>query len=351
MDIHKKYMKRCLELAQKGFGRVSPNPMVGCVIVYHDKIIGEGYHQKFGEAHAEVNAINSVKMQNIASLRDATIYVNLEPCSHFGKTSPCTNLIINSGIKYIVIGNIDTNPIVKGKGIQQLLQAGCDVKIGIMDDECKEINKRFFTFHEKKRPYILLKYAQTQDGFMANGKCRIQISGDSAIKLVHQWRSEEQSIIVGTNTALIDNPELTVRKIKGKNPIRIVLDREKKIPLSFHLLDGSVPTIIFTAKKKSASKNIDYITIDFRKDVLKQIMNELYKRQIQSLIVEGGAKILNSFLQKNLWDEARVFTNKKTLLEITGTKINGIKSPGIKAQKFSREKIGNDELEIYRHFT
>jgi diaminohydroxyphosphoribosylaminopyrimidine deaminase / 5-amino-6-(5-phosphoribosylamino)uracil reductase len=344
MNVHEKYLKHCLVLAQKGFGKVAPNPMVGCVIVYKEKIIGQGYHMKYGSAHAEVNAINSVKNKKL--LKGATLYVSLEPCSHFGKTPPCADLVIAMGFKYVVIGTIDPNPLVAGKGLQKLVSAGCDVKVGILEDECRELNKRFFTFYEKKRPYIILKWAHTSDGYigLADGKGRIQISSNESSKLLHQWRSEEQAIMVGTNTALVDNPQLTVREIKGKNPTRILIDRQLKVPSDFHLLDGSVPTIIFTAKENLGKKNVEYVVLDFKKDVLKQIMVELYKRKIQSLIVEGGAKLLNSFIQNNLWDEARVFTNKKNLNEIIEKGVSGVEAPKIAGKAIAYGKSGNDQL-------
>src|ERR1051326_7252758 len=266
---HEKYMKRCLELAEKGFGKVAPNPMVGSVIVCDNKIIGEGHHKKFGEAHAEVNAINSVKDKSL--LKKSTLYVNLEPCSHFGKTAPCADLIIRYKIKYVVIGSIDTNPLVAGRGIQKLVSVGIDVMVGILEDECKELNKRFFTFYEKKQPYIILKWAETADGFIGIKNERLKITTEKANKVVHQWRSEEQVIMVGTNTALCDNPKLTTRLVKGKNPLRVVVDEKLNIPYKFHLLDKKIPTIVFTAKKKSSAKNLEYVKIDFKKIVLKQI--------------------------------------------------------------------------------
>lgn len=339
-------MKRCIELARKGFGKAAPNPMVGCVIVCDGKIIGEGHHKNFGNAHAEVNAINSVKDKNL--LKNSLLYVNLEPCSHFGKTPPCADLIIRYRIKYVVIGMIDPNRMVGGKGIQKLVSAGCDVKVGVLEEECRELNKRFFTFHEKKRPYVILKWAETADKFIGVSGIRNQVSGVKATTLVHQWRSEDQAIMVGTNTALTDNPKLTVRKVKGKNPLRVVLDKDLKIPSRFHLLDGSVPTIVFTARKKSSKKNIEYVIIDFRRDILKQAVHELHKRNIQSLIVEGGAKLLNSFIKENLWDEARVITGNKKLNDLS-KKGNGIEAPKIKIQNISEEKTASDTLKVYRN--
>jgi diaminohydroxyphosphoribosylaminopyrimidine deaminase/5-amino-6-(5-phosphoribosylamino)uracil reductase len=361
MNLHEKYMERCLELAMKGFGKVAPNPMVGCVIVHKNKIIGEGYHQQYGSAHAEVNAIKSVKTHDLASLRKAILYINLEPCSHFGKTPPCADLIIKTGIKYVVIGNVDPNPLVKGKGLQKLVSAGCDVKVGILEDECRELNKRFFTFHEKQRPFVILKWAQTADKYIGKSEVRsqkskvssrIKISSSASQKLVHRWRGEEQAIMVGTNTALTDNPKLTVRDVKGGNPVRILIDRQLKVPSVFHLLDGSVPTIVFTAKKKTTKKKLDYVTIDFNKDVLKQILAELYSRKIQSLIVEGGSTLLNSFIQKNLWDEARVLTSNKIFSQIAEKKASarpgrygqGVEAPRIAGKVMGQKKSGDDLL-------
>ena len=343
MTVHEKFMKRCLELAKKGFGKTAPNPMVGCVIVYKEKIIGEGYHHQHGLAHAEVHAINAVKNKKL--LKNSTLYVNLEPCSHFGKTPPCADLILKSGIKYVVIGTIDPNPLVKGNGLKKLASAGCDVKLGVLEEQCKELNKHFFTYYVKKRPYIILKWAETKDKYIGIKKGgRLQISNDTSMKLMHEWRGQEQAIMVGTNTALIDNPRLTVRKMKGKNPIRIVIDQDLKIPDSFHLLDGSVQTIIFTRKKKSGRRNMEYVQIDFKKDVLEQIITQLYGRNIKSLIVEGGTHLLNSFIQKGLWDEARIFTSKKLLIESTGKKVQGVCAPNISGITISKKKIGSDEL-------
>jgi diaminohydroxyphosphoribosylaminopyrimidine deaminase/5-amino-6-(5-phosphoribosylamino)uracil reductase len=338
-------MKQCLALAKRAFGKVAPNPMVGCVIVHNEKIIGCGYHKKFGGPHAEVNAINSVKNKNLLS--HSVLYVNLEPCSHFGKTPPCADLIIKNGIKYVVIGTIDPNPLVKGRGINKLASFGCNLKIGILEDECRELNKRFYTFHEKKRPYIILKWAQTKDNYIGISKFRVQISNLKSQKLVHKWRSEEQAIMIGTNTALADNPELTVRKVKGKNPLRIVIDRELKIPHSYHLMDGSVFTLIFTEKKKVPKHNLEFIRIDFSKNVLKQVLDELYQRQIQSLIVEGGAKLLNSFIQENFWDEARVFIAEKSFSEIVKENKKAVAAPIINGNCICRKKIGSDLLEVY----
>ncbi len=338
------YMKLCLKLAQKGKGKVEPNPMVGSIIVYNGKIIGKGYHKRYGDWHAEVNAINSVKNKRL--LTNSTLYVNLEPCSHYGKTPPCTDLIINSKIPKIVIGSVDSNAIVSGKGIKKLEQAGCTVKYGILDKENRELNKRFFTFHEKKRPYITLKWAQTIDGFIDIKRTPKQksarISNSAARKLAHKWRSEEQAIIIGTNTALLDNPRLTVRYVKGKNPLRLILDRSLSIPKTYALLDHSTSTIIFTANKKKPEHNLEYITIDFTKDVIKQVLDELYKRKIQSLIVEGGAKLINSFIKQNLWDEVRVIVSPKRFNV-------GVAAPHFARKPYKTVVIKGDKIYFYRN--
>ena len=348
MNHHEKYMKRCLELGVKGFGQVAPNPMVGCVIVHDGKVIGEGYHQQYGKGHAEVDAINSVGKRDVAKLKQATLYVNLEPCSHFGKTPPCADLIIRTGFKYVVIGTLDPNPLVAGRGIQKLISAGVDVKLGVLEEECRELNKRFFTFFENARPYVILKWAETSDGYIgvedATGKRGIQISGPVSQKLVHRWRAEEQAIIVGTKTAMTDNPQLTVRLVRGKSPVRVFIDRKLIVPSGYHLLDGKVPTIVFTTRKKSAKRNIEYVTIDFEKDLLKQILSALYKRNIQSLLVEGGAKLHNAFIQTGLWDEARIFTSKKTLSQIAGKKAKGVEAPRAIGRIGAKKRWGSDEL-------
>ena len=344
MNTQEAYMKRCLQLAAKGMGSVAPNPMVGCVIVYQDKIIGEGYHQKYGEAHAEVNAINAVEDKEL--LKNVTLYVNLEPCSHYGKTPPCADLIIEHKIPYVIIGSIDTNSLVAGKGIEKLAKAGTDVKIGVLEKECKELNKRFFTFYDKKRPYIILKWAQTKNGFIDNKRTEdnignaLQITNRESKILVHKWRSEEQAIMVGTNTTLLDNPQLTVREVNGKNPLRITIDKWLRIPKSYHLFDKSTPTLVFTAVDMPSENNLEYVKIDFDQDVIMQISNELYKRNIQSLIVEGGELLLKSFIESNCWDEARVFISDITIGR-------GVNAPILNGNPVSKENIKDDKLWIY----
>lgn len=337
-------MKRCLDLAVKGLGNVAPNPMVGCVIVCDGVIIGEGYHQKYGEAHAEVNAIHSVENKEL--LKNSTLYVNLEPCSHFGKTPPCADLIIEYKIPRVVIGNIDTNSLVSGRGIKKMVETGIDVKVGILEEESKKLNKRFFTYHEKKRPYIILKWAQSADGFIdikrneENKGVPIQISNSDSKKLLHLWRSQEQSIMIGTNTALLDNPRLTVRDVVGKNPLRITVDKWLRIPKHYYLFDKSTPTLIFTAMDEAPQENLEFVKIDFEQAVIPQVLNELYRRNIQSIIVEGGEQLLNSFIDENLWDAARVFIADKKL-------IKGVNAPVLNVSPVVRENISGDKLLFY----
>lgn len=336
-------MQQCLELAKKGLGNVAPNPMVGCVIVHNEKIIGEGYHQKYGEAHAEVNAINSVKDKSLLS--KATLYVNLEPCSHFGKTPPCSDLILATKIPYVVIGCVDSNTKVKGKGIEKLIKAGIDVKVGILEKESRELNKRFFTFQEKKRPYIILKWAQTKDGFidkkrkLNDGEKPLQISSLESKKLSHKWRAEEQAIMVGTNTAMLDNPSLTARLWEGKNPTRVVIDRSLKIPADYNLFDNKSQTLIFNEQKNEVNEKNEFIKISFSANVLKQIIEELYKREISSVIVEGGSILINSFIKENLWDEAIVIESS---IEIK----QGVQVPNI-IGTHTEEKVGGNTIKIF----
>ncbi len=348
MDIQQKYMQHCLDLAKKGFGNVAPNPMVGCVIVMDGTIIGEGYHEQYGKAHAEVNAINSVKDK--ALLKKATLYVNLEPCSHFGKTPPCADLIIEHNIPYVVIGTIDTFSEVSGRGIEKLMKAGIDVKVGILEDECKELNKRFFTFHEKKRPYVILKWAQTADGFIDiirtenDQEKPLQITNTESNQLSHTWRSEEQAIMVGKRTALLDNPQLTVRNTSGKNPLRIVTDRNLSLPPHYFLLDKSTPTLIFSSGSHASDTNLEYVKIDFDTKILPQIMHVLHAKGIQSLIVEGGTQIINSFIAAGLWDEARVFIAQANIEE-------GVNAPLLDAKPVENLNVNGDHLLIYKNVT
>ncbi len=344
MHLHQIYMQRCLELAALGMGKVSPNPMVGAVVVYQNEIIGEGYHEQYGQAHAEVNAINQVlaKFDNAAELlRQSTIYVSLEPCAHYGKTPPCADLIIKYQIPRVVIGCRDPFDMVDGKGIEKLQAARIEVVSGVLDDECKWLNRRFFTRVQKHRPYIILKWAQTADGFFAPAdNTQLWITGEESRKLVHQWRGEEDAVLVGTNTAAIDNPQLNVRYGNGQNPKRIVIDRNLKLDISLKLFDGSVETLIFNAIKTDINGKNKYIALeDFDRYVPQYILYQLYLQDIQSVIIEGGASTLSSFIEAGLWDEARVFTGTKSLL-------NGIKAPDIKGEIGGEYISGNDNLKI-----
>lgn len=349
---HEKYMQRCLELAKNGFGNTSPNPIVGSVIVYNNKIIGEGYHKKQGESHAEVNAIQSVKNKDL--LKHSTLYVNLEPCAHYGKTPPCANLIAGLGIPNVVIGSIDTAAHVSGKGIEILKNAGCNVVTGILENESRELNKRFFTFHEKKRPYIILKWAETPDGFIdidKKNKKEIEptwITNELAKTVVHKWRTEEDAILVGTNTVIHDNPKLTSRNWTGKNPVRIILDRELKLSAKYTVFNNEAETLVVADKlqgnsiRNNLSKNVGIEFVDYSSDFTNQLFLLLIKRNIQSVIIEGGAKVLNFFIDRNLWDEARVFIGDK----IFGS---GIQAPQIKKNIFYEEYIGNSKLIIIKN--
>lgn len=294
-------MRRCFYLARLGRGYVAPNPMVGCVVVAQGRIIGEGYHRQHGGAHAEVNALNSVKERHL--LPQSTVYVNLEPCSHYGKTPPCADRLVKEGVKKVVICNIDPNPQVAGKGIEKLRMAGIEVETGVLAQEGWELNKRFFTFFTQHRPYIILKWAQTADGFLdAMNDKPIRISTDITKALVHQMRAEESAILVGTQTALKDNPSLHTRRWFGKHPLRIAIDRTGKIPASHHLLDGSQPTLLVSETRNDAP----YMQFDFSQNIIPQLLNKLYELKIQSLIVEGGEKTLQQFIDGNYFDEIQV---------------------------------------------
>lgn len=345
-------MRRCLELAKNGLGTTYPNPMVGSVIVCDGKIIGEGWHKKSGEPHAEVNAVNSVKDKSL--LKKSTIYVSLEPCSHFGKTPPCCDLIIENEIPNVVIGTVDPNVKVAGNGIKKLIDAGKNVTVGVLESECNELNKRFFIFHKKERPYIILKWAETQDGFIAPLEIRRKALNDNKQKpvwitntfsrqLVHKWRSEEQAILVGTNTVIDDNPKLNVRDWTGKNPIRIVLDQNFRIPKERHIYDNQVKTIIISNSLTAIiEENSIFEAIDFKNNIAKQILDTLHKHQIQSVIIEGGSRTLQTFIDENLWDEARVFIGNKNFE-------TGIKASILALKNSEKHTIGNDILLISRN--
>lgn len=305
-------MQRCLEIARLGAGYTAPNPMVGCVIVHCGRIIGEGYHREYGGPHAEVHAIRSVSHPEL--LRDSTLYVNLEPCSHYGKTPPCADLILHSGIPRVVIGTMDPNEEVSGRGIEKLRAGGVWVETGILQEDCRWLNRHFFTWQEKKRPYVILKWAQTLDGFIdalrepGQPVQPVWISNELSRRLVHKCRSEVSSILTGTNTALNDNPSLTVRSWAGKSPLRLVIDRKKRLPAHLSLFDGTVSTLVFTEVESESRPGVEFVTFPFESDSIVRILSELYQRKIQSVMVEGGANTLKQFIDSELWDEAWIFT-------------------------------------------
>ena len=340
MTIDEKYMARCIQLAKNGRCNVSPNPMVGAVIVCDGKIIGEGYHIKYGGPHAEVNAINSVKEQQ--KLESSTIYVSLEPCSHYGKTPPCADLIISKKIPRVIIGCKDPFPLVSGRGIKKLTDAGVDVKWGVLEKKCLELNKKFILFNTQKRPYITLKWAQSADGFIdieRESGVPVKISSDLTRMLVHKYRSENMAIMVGTNTAKLDDPTLTTRDWYGMNPTRIVIDRKLALPKELHLFDGKVNAIVFNSMEDRDSNGLLLKKIDFNSEAIPQILDILYNEKLESVIIEGGAILLQSFIDKDLWDEA--------FIEISDLVINdGVKAPEIKKfnkrenmRRFNREII------------
>ncbi len=340
MENHLQYMQRCLDLAARGLGNVAPNPQVGSVIVHNGRIIGEGYHHRFGLAHAEVNAINSVSEEDKSLIPEATMYVSLEPCSHHGKTPPCADLIVHKQVKKVVIASKDPNPLVAGKGIEKLKQAGVEVVTDVMKNEADFINRRFMTFFIKHRPYIILKWAQSADGFIAPDEPKqVWLSSEASRRLVHQWRGEEQAILVGRNTVEIDNPELTVRLTSGKNPTRIVIDRSLSLSKGLKVFNDHASTIVYNQNKDAQDAHISYAQIDFSKNVLTQILSDLYQRQIQSVIIEGGAETLQHFVEEKLWDEARIFTSSFQL--------NSGKKAPLPAGKLLREEIiDRDKLQI-----
>jgi len=320
--------------------------MVGCVILHNGKIIGEGYHPKYGEAHAEVNAIHSVKNQDW--LTESTLYVSLEPCAHHGLTPPCSDLIIEKKIPRVVIGTIDPFAKVAGKGIEKLQNAGVEVVTGVLQKESKEINKRFFTYHEKKRPYVILKWAQTLDGFIDIERGTMLygqptwITGPLALRLVHKIRTEEDAIMVGTVTAEKDNPSLTVRHWHGKNPVRLLIDKNLRLPRNLNLFDKSQKTIVFNANSSKSEGNLHFIKIDFDGNVLRQILDFLYHEKQLSVVVEGGKLLLESFISAGLWDEAHLFIGDKMFS-------GGIKAPEFKGVLTASEKLDNDSLKIFRN--
>lgn len=332
------YMHRCIQLARNGLCGAAPNPMVGAVIVCDGKIIGEGYHAKCGEAHAEVNAIRSVKNQEL--LKRSTIYVSLEPCAHYGKTPPCADLIVEKQLKRVVVGCQDPFAKVDGKGIEKLRQAGIEVTVGVLEKECLELIERFVTYHARKRPFITLKWAQSEDGFIDLNRTAgepVKLSNDFTSMLVHKRRAEHDAILVGTRTALLDNPSLNVRNWYGKSPLRLVIDRNLTLPSHLKLFDGSQPTILFTAQRKENLHHVEYVTLDFSQPILPQIVEVLHARKIQSLLVEGGAMLHQSFIAENLWDEAFV--------EVAPIALgSGVKSPSLPDEMLVETKKVNGHV-------
>ena len=326
MNIHEKYINRCIEIAKNGLGSTRPNPMVGCVIVYDNSILSEGFTSAFGGNHAEVNAINAIANKDL--LKHSTLYVTLEPCSHYGKTPPCTDLIIHYGIPKVVIGCLDKDPKVSGKGVKKLIEAGCQVVVGINEESCKNHHKRFLTFHNNKRPYIILKWAETKDGFVApklrKGQGPVWITNKFSRQLVHKWRSEEHAILVGLNTVLQDNPSLTVRDWSGEQPIRIILDKKNVLSNNFKVFDTSAKTLVL------------------KEDTAQAICDKLFENNINSVLIEGGTKSLQMFIDANLWDEARVFIGDVSFE-------NGVKAPKLSGTSITEEKIITDTLKIFKN--
>ncbi len=336
-------MQRCLQLAQLGAGKVAPNPLVGAVLVYENRIIGEGYHRQYGQAHAEVNCINNVSAEDRPLIGRSTLYVSLEPCAHFGKTPPCADLLIKMQIPKVVIGCRDSYKEVDGKGIEKLKMAGIKVVVDILEKEAQQLNKRFFTFHKKKRPYIILKWAQSSNCKTANADLsRVQISNDFTNRLVHRWRSEEAAIMVGTKTALHDDPSLNSRLWAGNDPVRIVIDKRLAIPAASKLLADGGKTILFNEIKNSDEGNLHYRKLAGNTAILKDIMSVLFEMNIQSVLVEGGTLLLQSFIDEGLWDEARVITNNALVIS------NGRAAPELKGQsQLKCETIFSDSIQYY----
>ena len=340
--MNEKYMLRCLELAAKGLGKTKSNPLVGAVLVYKDRIIGEGYHGLFGGPHAEVMAVNSVKEHDL--LKQSTLYVNLEPCCHVGKTPPCSLLIKKSGIPRVITGAADPNPVVSGKGVNFLMKSGIIVQTDVLSDECRFLNRRFYTFHQKNRPYIILKWAQSQDGFIDirvnpqdEGE-RALISGKRSQILVHKWRSEEMGILVGTNTANMDNPSLTVKYWKGDNPLRLSIEKDKPLDENLKLLKDGIKTIVYTNLQRENTKETEYLYYGNDSLTIDNILTDLHGRDVISLIVEGGADLLNGFIQQNLWDEARILKGRMLLQK-------GLKAPSFNYSGI-KQIINGDVLEV-----
>lgn len=334
------YIRRCIELAQKAIGNTYPNPLVGSVIVHNDKIIGEGYHHKAGENHAEINAINSVEDKSL--IPESTIYVSLEPCAHFGKTPPCALKIIELGFKKVVIGAMDSHDKVNGKGKKIIQDAGIEVVSGVLEKECIELNKRFFTYHERRRPFIILKWAESGDRFMDKDFKPTQISNALTKQFVHQLRSNEHSILIGTMTALRDNPSLTTREIIGRNPIRILIDIDLKVPKDFNVYSNEAETLVFNSVKEGDEGNIKFIKTS-RENFIANMLKTLHELHIQSIIVEGGSLVLQQFIDAGLWDETIIIKNKNLVLE------NGTKAPRFSKTPIDTRDFRDNDIEFYKN--
>ena len=347
MEQHQLYMHRCLELAAKGAGFVAPNPMVGAVLVHENRIIGEGFHQQYGQPHAEVNCINSVTEQDRHLLPQSTLYVSLEPCNHMGKTPPCTDLIIKHGIPAVVVGCKDPNDQVSGKGIEQLKAAGIAVITGVLEDACKEVNKRFFIFHTRKRPYIILKWAQSKNQKIANADfSRVWITNVYSNRLIHRWRSEEAAIMVGTNTALQDNPALNTRHWTGPDPIRLIVDMNLRLPNSLQAFDKKQQTYIFNGTKNETHDNLVYYKVDKEPSLVQGLLKACYDLNLQSIIIEGGNKLAESFIIDHAWDEARVVENSRLIIN------NGLRAPVLTNQVLTAtESVFTDTISYYKNTT
>ena len=343
LELSESYMQRCLQLAESGAGHVAPNPMVGAVLVHDHRIIGEGWHQHFGQAHAEVNCINSVVEADRPLIRHSSLYVSLEPCAHFGKTPPCVDLIIKEKIPHVIVGCRDPFPKVDGRGIEKLRSAGVTVDM-MMEKECRELNKRFFCFHNNYRPYIILKWAETNDGKISgDGSSRLLISNPLSNRLVHKWRSEEAAILVGTNTALLDDPALTTREWPGASPTRLIVDMHLRLPASLQIFNGQSRTIIFNVIKHKEQDNTLYYQVTEDTNLVHQVLNALYQMGIQSVIVEGGAKLLQSFIDEHAWDEARIIRSN------TVNSRNGLPAPVLgHANNFKQIKLDTDTVNWYK---
>ena len=346
-------MERCLQLAALGAGNVAPNPMVGAVLVCNDRIIGEGYHQQYGKAHAEVNCIAAVKPEDKHLIAESVLYVSLEPCAHHGKTPPCADLIIAHKIPEVVVGCRDPFPLVNGRGIEKLVAAGVKVEQGVSETQCKAMNKRFFIFHAQHRPYITLKWAQSVNGITGSSLQRIFITNEYTGRMVHKWRTEEASIMVGTRTALQDDPALTARHWPGKSPVRIVIDMKLTLPPYLQLFDRSVPTIVFNTIRNTvndldrniaSSREVWYYQVTNDVSLVQQVLHALYRMKIQSILIEGGAKLIQSFVEENAWDEARVITNEQLYLP------EGLKAPEPGAARLSfSERLLTDRIDYYKN--